>query len=281
MNHLFFARLAAALLGYLVAEGSAAGLDLEGARKLRGEIIDAISSGAGGSAMIASVNADLDKEKSAATYEIDQGQILSKEAISFLLKSVEKAELASGDRYEDFIRHQERVFDYQGLIVIGNGDLNFTFTFLEGDYVRLAKSRELDGVRIESEATEELILVGSDEMLFELARISQDTGWRQNQKNHGGDSVVVPNGEGNGSPFESDEISLDLSQKEKLHKKAEMSKKVKPNSPKKGALTEVGSVMAGETSGKVKSGNNIWVWLSLPIVLLGVGIAFRFLILKK
>ena len=184
-NYILSAVLIMILNPSLFAEAPSTNVDLEGAKIIKEQIIKVLAAGYGGSAAIFTINYDPHGDrKLGVTQHIDQGQILSKACLNHLRSYLEKAEIISDENYWDFLKRPEKESDYTGYIWLESRNVDLTIKFLEGEYAQFIVIIRQNGIQVQSYVTNKIIMKGYEEMLYEMAVISQDRKWHDDPKGY-------------------------------------------------------------------------------------------------
>ena len=279
-NSIRSAGLVIILNSSLFAQAPVTKLNTEKAKIIKEQIVKVLSAGAGGSAAIFTTN----DRKILVTHNIDGDQILSKACLDHLLGYLKKSEITADRNYQEFFQQSEEGSDYTGFIWLYGRNIDLTINFLEGEYARFYISVKQNGIKVQSYATEEFILKGYEEMLYEMAVISQDTKWHDDPKGYERSSTAF------------DDIAEDINN---LVNPGENKANIDEGNDKvqeAGPVDEPKQNLVKPSDAKISSAqkndeiqesavpepeSNLWKWLTGFIILLVTSIAVKFLAFRK
>ncbi len=259
-------------------------VDLEGAKIIKEQIIKVLSAGAGGSAAIFTINYGPNDKKIAVTQHIDQGQILPLACLKHLLNYLEKTEITSDENYENFLERPEKNSDYTGSIWLKGRNVDLTINFLEGEYAQFIVEIKQNGIEVQSYASEEFILKGYEEMLYEMAVISQDRKESDDPKSYKGSSTAFDGiAEGLSALVKHGNDQIQIDQKNDEIQEAESIDKptqniVKPSDDNMYIAQKNDEIQ--ESVGPQPE-SNLWKWLTGFIILLVTSMTVKFLAFRK
>ena len=269
----------------LFAKAPSTNVYLEGAKIIKEQIIKVLSAGAGGTAAIFTINHDEPGDKKyGVTQHIDQGQILPLACLKHLRNYLEKTEIIPDENYLDFLDQSEKNSDYTGYIWLESRNVDLTIIFLEGEYARFFVEIKQNGIQVQSYTTNEFILKDYEEMLYEMAIISQDRKDSDDPKSYKGSPTAFDGiAEGLSALVKHGNDQIHIDQKKDQIQEAESIEKprqnfVKPSDAKMSIAQKNNEIQELTVQ---EHENNLWKWLTGFIILLVTSMTVKFLVSRK